>query len=363
MTILDARALNRALLARQSLLRRQADSALRMIEHLIGMQAQAPLPPYYGLWTRLSDFRPGELAGLLLDRQVARIAAMRGTVHLVVAADALPLRALTQPIMDADLRGNTTFTPKLAGVDTRELAKAARESLSDTQLDTVALGKALARRWPDHDPKALGYAARDLLPLVQVPPRAVWGRSGRPTYATAESWLHHAPRRDPDIDEVVLRYLAAFGPATVRDIQTWCGLTRLGEVVERLRPRLRTFRTEAGKELFDLPEAPRPDNDTPAPPRFLPEFDNLLLSHADRTRVLSEPDRKRLTTRNGIVPGTFLVDGFVGGRWKLGRSVLEIEPFRPLSRKDSFALESEGMRLLRFAGKAEGEVRLCSAPC
>lgn len=238
MTILGTRALNRALLARQSLLRRQAGTALGMIEHLVGMQAQAPFPPYYGLWTRLRDFRPDELSRLLLDREVARIVVMRGTVHLVSAADALPLRALTQPIMDADLRGNTTFTPKLAGIDTDELAETVREVLSEAPLDTAALGRALARHHPHHDPKALVHAARNRLPLVQVPPRAVWGRSGRPTYATAESWLRNAPRREPDIDGVVLRYLAAFGPATVRDVQTWCGLTRLGEVIERLRPRV-----------------------------------------------------------------------------------------------------------------------------
>ncbi|EHR48699.1 hypothetical protein SacmaDRAFT_0393 [Saccharomonospora marina XMU15] len=361
MRTLGTRELNRALLARQSLLRRQSGSALQLIEHLVGMQAQAPFPPYYGLWTRLRGFRTDELSQLLFDRKVARIVVMRGTVHLVAASDALPLRTLTQPIMETDLRGNTTFTPKLAGVDLDELAATARESLLAAPLNTAALGEALSRRWPDHDPKALVYAARNRLPLVQVPPRGVWGRSGRPTYATADSWLRQAPRRDLDLAGVVLRYLAAFGPATVRDVQTWCGLTRLGEVVERLRPRLRTFRDEDGRELFDLPEAPRPDADTPAPPRFVPEFDNLLFSHADRTRVLSDEDRQRIKTKNAVAPGVFLVDGFVSGRWKLRQSVLEVEPFRPLSKRNSTAIEAEGRRLLRFAGKPEGQVRLGSA--
>ncbi|WP_199430855.1 winged helix DNA-binding domain-containing protein [Qaidamihabitans albus] len=360
MSALSGRALNRALLARQSLLSRQAGPAIEMIEHLVGMQAQAPFPPYYGLWTRLRGFEPGELSRLLLDREVVRIVVMRGTVHLVSAADATLLRPLTQPIMDRDLRGNTTNSPKLAGMDLDEVAEAARALLTERPRGNTEFARLLGERWPERDPKALVYAARNLLPLVQVPPRAVWGRSGRPTYATVEDWLGR-PLGQPDPERMILRYLAAFGPATVQDVQTWCGLTRLGELVERLRPRLRTFRSKQGRELFDLPDAPRPDPDIPAPARFLPEYDNLLLSHADRTRVIDDADRRRMTTPNGIQPAVILVDGVVSGRWRIDRSgnraMLEITPFGKLSRKDISALTAEGGRLLRFAELPDGEIR------
>ncbi|MFF5991425.1 winged helix DNA-binding domain-containing protein [Prauserella flavalba] len=361
MTTLGTRALNRALLARQSLLERGERQAIELIEHLVGMQAQAPFPPYYGLWTRLRGFSPGELSQLLLSRDVVRMVNLRGTVHLVSAADALPLRAFTQPVMDSDLKGNQQHTARLNGLDLGELAATASALLAGKPLSSAELGTELAARWPDREPTALVFAARNLLPLVQVPPRAVWGRSGQPTYALATDWLGTRTTRGPDAERLILRYLGAFGPASVRDVQTWCGLTRLGEVVERLRPRLRTFRTEDGVELFDLPDAPRPAEDTRAPVRFVPEYDNLLLSHADRSRVISQEDRRRIATRNGIVPGAFLVDGFVRGAWKIKRdkktAVLEIQPFRPLSKRDTASLAAEGRRLLTFAEVPGGEVR------
>jgi Winged helix DNA-binding domain len=159
----------------------------------------------------------------------------------------------------------------------------------------------------------------------------------------------------------VLRYLGAFGPATVKDVQTWSGLTRLGEVVERLRPHLRTFSDESGNELFDVPDAPMPDPDAPAPPRFLPEFDNLILSHADRTRFIAGEYRKALTSRYGMVPAAFLVDGLVRGTWKTersrGRATLEIKPFEPLAKEHCAVLVEEGERLVRFTGAEDFEIR------
>jgi winged helix DNA-binding protein len=351
---LTPRAVNRATLARQHLLTRTDTTVVAMVEHLVGMQAQAPFPPYTGLWTRLTDFQPHTLADALTDRRVVRLALMRGTVHLVSAADACYLRPLIQPLLDRDLRTNSRHARHLTDLDLPKLADATRHALAGRPLTGKELGTALTRHWPGHDPAALTHAARALLPLVQTPPRAVWGHSGQTRYPTAEHWLGRRLDTAPDPRRLVERYLAAFGPATVADLQTWSGLTRLREITDTLD--LRTFTTD-GRELLDLPDAPRPHEDTPAPVRFLAEFDNLLLSHADRTRVLDEHHRTRLfAVKNGVFPGTFLVDGHVRGVWRIttrGRSaVLTITPWAPTSEKDRAALVEEGTRLLDFHAAA-----------
>lgn len=351
MDTLSLRAVNRATLARQHLLTRTDMPVVTMVEHLVGMQAQAPFPPYTGLWTRLTDFQPGPLADALTDRHVVRIALMRGTVHLVSAADACFLRPLIQPLLDRDLRTNTQHARHLTDLDLPKIADAARHALADQPLTAKELGAALTEHWPHHDPNALAHAARGLLPLVQVPPRAVWGRSGQTKYHTAEHWLGRELDTSPDPKRLVERYLAAFGPATVADLQTWAGLTRLREVTDTLD--LRTFTTDDGRRLLDLPDAPRPDEDTPAPVRYLAEFDNILLSHADRTRVLTDEHRTRLFgIKNGVFPGTFLVDGFVRGAWRITTqrksAVLTITPWARTTKKDQAALIKEGLRLLDF---------------
>ncbi len=351
--MLGPRALNRALLGRQLLLRRWKLPALEAIGRLAGMQAQAPNAPYVGLWTRLKDFRHDELARLITDRRVVRIALMRGTVHLVGARDCLTLRPLVQPVFDRDLRVNGNYRPAISGMDTAALMSVGRGLVEERPRTNAELRRLLHQRWPDRDAASLAYALRNLLPLVQVPPRGIWGAGGLPTLTTAEAWLGRPLEPDPSPEEIVMRYLAAFGPATVRDVQVWSGLTRLHEVVERVRPRLRTFRDEHGNELFDLPEAPRPDPDTPAPPRFLPEYDNVLLAHADRTRIVADDYRKRLMTVNGQIVGTVLLDGFVRGTWKIrgrrGTATLVVTPFKRLSKRDTAALSKEGARLLAFA--------------
>jgi hypothetical protein len=363
--VIGVRELNRATLERQMLLRRRKSSALDAIEHLVGMQAQAPSPPYIGLWTRLEDFRPDELGRLILERRAVRIALMRNTVHLVSARDCLALRPLMQPVLDRALYSTRANRVHLEGVDTGALAAAGRALLEETPSTAKELGEKLYEQWPERDPISLARAIRHLLPLVQVPPRGVWGESGPAAHTTAESWLGSPLDLAPSIEDVVLRYFGAFGPATVKDVQTWSGLTRLGEVVERLRPRLRTYRDERGRELFDLPDAPMPDPDTLAPPRFLPEFDNLILSHADRTRFIAEEYRKALASRNGMVPAAFLVDGFVQGTWKIGRgrgrASLEIKPFDSLAKADRDALAEEGEILLRFTGAESSEIRFAGS--
>ncbi|RVU16108.1 winged helix DNA-binding domain-containing protein [Streptomyces antnestii] len=349
--VLDRRALNRSLLARQLLLERTQRTAAEVVGHLVGMQAQAPNPPYVGLWTRIAGFRIEDLAALVREREVVRIALMRGTIHLVTAGDCLALR----PVLDASLRQGLkgTFGRKLEGLDTAKVAAEGRELVEREPLTLGGIGSLLAERWPDRDPFALANVVRTLVPLVQVPPRGLWGESGQAVHTTAEAWLGQPLADSSSPDAMVERYLAAFGPASVRDVQAWSGMTRLAESVQRLRPRLRTFRDENGVELFDLPDAPRPGPDTPVPVRFLPDFDNILLSHADRGRIITEEQRKLVFTRNGLIKPTFLVDGFVRGMWRIEQkrkeAVLVMEPFGPLARKDRDALAEEAGALLAFA--------------
>jgi hypothetical protein len=215
----------------------------------------------------------------------------------------------------------------------------------------------LAARFPGRDGESMTQGLRNLLPLVQLPPRGVWGVGGVPTLTTAESWLGAPASADATLDALTLRYLGAFGPASVQDAQTWCGLTRLSAVFERLRPELVTFRDEQGRELFDLPRAPRPDPATPAPPRFLPEYDNVLVSHADRSRIIAPDLRERVFGK-----GTLLVDGFVRGTWRLTTrrrtATLAIDPFGRLSKRDRTGVRREGARLLAFAAPADASCEL-----
>jgi hypothetical protein len=349
--VLGRRALNRALLARQGLLERWKIPVEEAIERLAGLQSQAPNPPYYGLWSRLEGFHPDALTQLIVDRKVVRIVMMRSTIHLVTARDCLALRPVLRPVLERALHG--TFRRQLEGLNLNEIAAFGRELVEERPLTFAELGKRLDARWPGRHPLALTNVVRARLPLVQVPPRGLWGASGAATHTTAEAWLGRPLESATEPDALVVRYLAAFGPATVRDVQAWSGLAGLREAMERLRPRLRTFRDEGGRELFDLPDAPLPDPDTPAPPRFVAEWDNLLLSHADRTRVVSDEYRKRVMSVNGILRGTILIDGFVRGAWKIdrgkGAATLVVEPFEPLEKTDRAALAEEGARLLAFA--------------
>ena len=353
---LSLRALNRATLERQLLLRRSGMSAFEAIEHLAGMQAQTPHSWYVGLWTRLEGFDPKLTAELLTGREIVRVALMRSTIHLVIARDCLALRPLVQPVIERGLKG--TYGRSLAGLDREAFTAVGRGLLEEHPRTFSELGKFLKERWPDHDPAALAQAMRAWAPLVQVPPRGVWGSSGPIAHTTAEAWLGRPLDTDPLLETMILRYLAAFGPATVKDVQTWSGLTRLREVIERLRPCLTTFRDEHGRELFDLPDAPRPDPDSPASPRFIYDFDNLLLSHADRTRVITDEHRKLLFTKNGILHPTVLIDGFVAGTWKTERTrrkvTLVVKPFGTLQKEDRDAVAEEGERLVRFVAAPEG---------
>ncbi|SME97139.1 winged helix DNA-binding protein [Cellulosimicrobium cellulans J34] len=322
--------LNRALLARQHLDVPRDATVLDEVRHLVGLQSQVPSSPYPALWSRLAAFAPADLGDRLLDREVVRVATLRGTVHLVAADDALELTALARPGLATYLRSKNQHGTALAHVDLDEVERAARDLLAEP-LTSVELGRRLAQRWEDVDPTHLAYAARCLLPLVQVPPRGLWGASGpgtTTTWTTAHAWLG---RSDPVLDAVahdadpdavlaarvrlVRRYLAAFGPASVVDAQRWAGLTRLRAAFDALRPELVTFTGPDGTPLFDLPDAPRPPGTAPVPVVLAGDFDNLVLSHADRTRVLGDVPVKSVVSVNGQVAATVLVDGRVAGAW------------------------------------------------
>jgi hypothetical protein len=344
--VLSPQALNRALLARQFLLERTGLDAVAMTEHLVGLQAQAPLAPYVGMWSRIRGFAPDGLAAPLERRDLVRATLMRGTVHLVTADDALLLRPLTGPAITRGFRGG--FGTRLTPEQTDEVLGAGRELLEQAPRTRTELRERFGERWPDRDADAMAYAVSYLLPTVQPTPRGLWGRGGRAELTLLTTWLGRELDPAPDVDRVVLRYLAAFGPATVADAQTWSGLTGLREVFDRLGPQLRRFTTADGQDLYDLPDAPRSDPETPAPPRFLPEYDNVVFSHQDRSRILDPGRRIPLPPGAGARTGTFLVDGRVAGTWTLDAGAIRVTPFADLDATSAAELEVEGARLAAF---------------
>ena len=316
---LGSQALNRATLARQHLLARVVMPATQMVEHLVGMQAQVPENPYVALWSRVVGFQPAELSDAIEQRLAVRGGLMRGTLHLATDADFLAIWPLIRPVLDRVLYGQSPFGRAMAGVEPDALMAAGRGWLDERPRTRAQLAPLMAERWPDHDGPSLAYALTYLVALVQVTPRGLWQRSGASAFMTVEAWLGRSIEPEPDIDALVIRYLAAFGPASVADIRAWSGIGGLREVVDRLRPRLVTFRDERGRELFDLPKAPRP---VPEPRRrsaFRPEYDNVLLGHADRSRFGADERVAALFGERPIGLGAILVDGALCGGWRVRR--------------------------------------------
>jgi hypothetical protein len=347
---LSRQQLNRALLARQMLLTREKISPLRAIERLVGLQAQQARPPFTGLWTRLSGFEREHLLRLLQSRDVVRATTMRCTLHLMSASDYLALRRGLQPMLTLGMR--SVLRDRAKNLDIEALVTEAMRFFEERPRTFTELRATLMKVFPRADERAMGYAVRTHLPLVVVPDDSEWGFRADGGFAVAESWLGQPLGGDEQPSALVLRYLAAFGPAAASDVQAWSGLTGLQGVLEALRPKLRVFRDERKRELFDLPKAPRPSAHTPAPVRYLPEFDNVILSHADRTRIIANEHRPRVATRNLQVLATFLVDGFVAGTWKTTlkkkTATLVITPFAPLPKAVKPVLMEEGEILVRF---------------
>ncbi|MGX7677816.1 winged helix DNA-binding domain-containing protein [Jatrophihabitans sp. DSM 45814] len=348
--VLTDLALNRALLARQGLLGRWHLPVTDAIERLVGLQSQAPNAPYTALWARLDSFDPTDLSTLMLDRQCVRIALMRSTIFLVTAQDCLRLRPVMQAASERTVLSNAG--KRTQGIDLDRLLERADELFAEKPRTPNELGALLAPEFSDYLPADLASRVRVGLALVQVTPRGVWGMSGAPSHTTAERWLDRPLEVNPNPEDAILRYLAAFGPATVADIGVWSGLSGLRAPIDRLRPGLSVFRNERGQELFDVPDGLLPDPQTPAPVRILAEFDNILLSHADRGRIFDDANRMRFMSANGLIKSTFLVNGFVAGVCTVlsarSTATLTFRPFGELTKRTRSALASEGERLLEF---------------
>ena len=347
--VLTTRALNRALLARQLLLERAGLKPLAVVERLAGMQAQVPRPPFGGLWARIAGFQADDLLRLYLEKKVVRATAMRGTIHLLSARDYLRFRPALAPVLAAGAQ--SVASRRVASGDLDLLHRRGRDFFR-TAAPFDDFRVAIEAEHPGKDIRAMAYSVRMNVPLVMVPGGERWAFSNNAAFVLAEQWLGAKVPQEAALDTLVLRYLAAFGPATPADAQSWSGLRGLRDTFEALRPTLAIFRDDRKRELFDLPDAPRPDPDTPAPVRFLPEYDNILLAHADRARIAADADRKRLTTKNLQVLGCVLVDGFVAGSWRMeekkAAATLTVTQFARLAKPARAAVEAEGDAMLRF---------------
>ncbi|MFB9201288.1 winged helix DNA-binding domain-containing protein [Nonomuraea spiralis] len=350
--VLSAGVLNRTTLDRQLLLARSGLSPLEAVGRLVALQGQDVNAPYIGLWTRLAAFTQDDLTALLYGRQVVRGSLLRGTQHLTPADDYVWIRPLVQRALSRAARATVGRT--MPGVDPEELERLARGHLTGRTLTRPRLRDLLRERWPEADPTALAFSPQGLLPIVHTPPNGTWGRGGATPFTLAEEWLGRSLDPEPSVERLVVRYLAAFGPAGVMDVQMWSGLTRLRPVLESMHF-LQKYQDSEGRVLYDLPDAPLVPEDAPAPVRFLPAFDNLIVAFADRGRLMT-PEQRAQVCVGSLVHPTFLVGGTVGGMWDLEDGVLTLRPFRPLSDGVAEELAAEGARLLAFAGVEEGSV-------
>lgn len=348
--VLTRRALNRATLARQMLLARADRGIVDAVDFLIGLQAQVTDGPYQALWSRLDNFHHANLTALIVDRTLVRATSLRATLHLHTVDDLIGLRPLVQPTLDRMWQsafGNRRFGDN----DIAAVHRAGVKLLDNGPMTGGALGRALQEKFPLGEPLAKSVLLQVKEILVQIPPTRLWGSGHAPLLTRIENWVPKPHKRPLDKGALALRYLAAFGPASINDMQAWSGMTRLNATFATLADRLMQFESEDGRLLYDLPDAPRPGPDTPAPVRFLPDYDNVLLGYADRSRIVSVADQKRLV---GLTRGfrAVLVDGTVAASWSIMREKkagrLVITPFRTLTKREMRDTEREGAAFLGF---------------
>ncbi len=356
MTVLDTRALNRATLARQLLLDRADLPVLDTVAHLCGLQAQEPQEPFVGVWSRVRAFDAEVLSNLLTGKEVVRTHLMRRTVHLLTADDIVAWRSRFDAMLRQKVLG--TYRRELAGIDLDELAEAGRKIMADGQPRSMTeLARAVADRWPEPGPRPLGeLLVAALIPMVQLPPRGLWRAKGGVRNMLTSVWLERPldpppPSGDPVGEALVRRYLAAFGPAATADIRAWSGIAGLPAAVASIRDELVTFRDERGRELLDLPDAPRPPGDAPAPVRYLPAFDNALLAYDDRTRIVDGAHRSVSVAGERVV----LVDGRVAARWTVNDGEVVVNPLVRLTRADRASVVEEGQQLALFLSDKESD--------
>lgn len=348
--VLSLRDLNRTTLARQLLLERAPLTVPDALARLVALQGQVPSAPYVALWSRLAAFEREDLTNLLLDRSVVKATSMRATLHVLRTDDHLHFRPTLAPIFDGAMTAITKKRGQL--VDQDVLLGAVRPYLDEQPRTFAAISAFLAERWPHHDVGAMRYTVRMQLPLVQVPQATGWGFPGNPAFALADSWLGRAADSAPDAAGLVRRYLAAFGPATPVDMQSWTGLGALKPAFDALGDELIVLRDDRKRTLFDLAEAPRPGAAVEAPVRYLAEFDNVLSGHKDRTRFIADHDRPKVYLPALRVAPTVLIDGFVAGVWRIesakNASRLVVRPFASVPKAAQHELVQEGERLARF---------------
>ena len=347
--LLTRRELNRALLERQLLLERTSLSPVKAVERLGGLQAQSTPSPYLSLWTRLEAFEREELSLALRRRRLVKALLQRGTLHVVTPQQYWAVMTVRREL--AASLWPPSYEARLPAARIAELAEDVLAALDGNELtfkEVRALLEPHAREGVP--PTFLWRRVQGHSYVVHVPPSGIWGYGGHGVYTAAPGRVRGEPP-DPDaaFDELVRTYLTAYGPATKQDVGQWAGVPRLTPIAESLeRLTVRTFRDEGGKVLYDLPRAPLPDPGVPAPPRLVPRFDNLVLSHADRSRILGDVPPSRIVTTNGLVHATILVDGFVAGTWQLDGGHVRLEPFGRLDSGVRRMLGEESARLEAF---------------
>ncbi|MFC7722551.1 winged helix DNA-binding domain-containing protein [Nonomuraea recticatena] len=348
--VLSPRALNRAPLERQLLLRRADLPVSEAVERVLGLNAQDPNLPYLALWSRLEGFAIEHLTVAIEDRSLVRSTMMRATQHVMSVRDFRLVRPVLAPLLRRVQRN--AFGRRTTGIDLDALVA---EAGSCSRASGCSPGPSWAGSSPRGGraptPLALGWSVQYLRPLVHPAPSGTWNVRGATPFACA-GWTGIRPQATAeDVRQMVRRYLAAFGPASVSDARAWSGVGGLREVFDQLRPELRVHADESGRELFDLLDAPAPQEDLPAPVRLLPEFDAPLLAYADRTRVMTDEVRRQVCVGAGVA-ATVLVDGTVAATWTVSRkgavATLTVHPLRHLPPAARDEIETESARLLAF---------------